>query len=299
MKLDETLVALTRTINCFALNQQKSLMLVQEKRCISRSIDSYINHIYTVEGYLVTSFGYNKQFRYRYETSLATFNDDLIVCLAKVITNSRLWLSNVINIIIRYNQYNIRERRLSDKRDAMFLDCDKNGNIYTVDKERNSISLYNSDLEFTRTLQFPGTEGGVIISICIRDNLLVVLENKKTDVVKEQSYSYAIHKICLSTGEHIEKVSIENPQFINPNKISLDNKRNIFIYKTSRNNLDQHPLNLALLYHSGTVRYMSIPDIGDCYKTLKNKEQMELAITENFQLIRVLPYGCIFLYNIT
>ena len=272
----------TSLIDCFALNPQNSLMLVQHRHRKFKHSDRCTKCIYTIEGDLVTSFGSKGQPR-RSNTSLAIYTKDIIVCLTMSFGSLYDWYRAVSNqsfpfeselTLTCYNQDRIRQMKLSNHR-YIFLACDDSYNIYTVSTEANAIAKYNSDLKFIRNLLLQGNlKDGIIVSICIRNDLLVVLAKYREEGIEEGSYSHAIHKFCLSTCEHTEKVLIQRTHLSCPKTIKLDHINNILVYQTDTYNAKV--FSIFILYYSGKMVCISLPD-QDCYN---NTDQMELALTE-------------------
>ena len=296
----------------FALNANKNMMVLHCRLNPFSTLQPLSNSccsIYTLEGCHVTSFRSDKY----YETlNLEKFTEDSIISGKLLNLDYHIGDEHCTSITLtRYNDYGIKciVSILCEELECrtIFIDCDKIGNIYTNAAKTNEIAIYNSDLVFQRTLEYSGIIQEEIVSVNIKDGIIILLAIcVRLKCIDNNNYSHVMYKFSLSTEEHIATIGFCDRVFSNENCISFDNCCNILIFywnsstwtsprTTIMRNTKRTQGNVWLYCCDGRI---------SCYTLLTGTKEhhiryfpVGMAITDDYQMVIIMNNGVFLIYN--
>ena len=211
-----------------AFNSENNLLLIYG----CNEFQGQYYYVYTLEGFLVTSF--KSVLMYRTVAEIK-FTDDFILT------------SSSNHGLIRYNDINFKMRKNNSLLNFA-VDYDQNGNIYALHSPNlNQIGIFDFDLEFLQTFDSYIYEYGYPISLCIKEDTMFVLSLLNDDKYWSNSPRF-IYRICLSSGTRIGTIKLNNRLLIQPMHLCIDDMYNVFISGCRFTNI-------CIWYNSGKARY--------------------------------------------
>ncbi|KAI6653634.1 hypothetical protein LOD99_3529 [Oopsacas minuta] len=271
-----------------ALNQQQSLLFVYG--CTTNTVFSYI---YTLDGYLVTLFPCNHTFKLFVSVNADFSNDAIMILLSGQ--------GALFNSLYTYTDYFSDNKRI----EGTVFDCHRNGDIYVAGSQQIAVSIYSKQFQFKRYFEIFQIEPGIITSLLIRDDLLIVLlkccdadyqppafvGRNKRPIRRVITPECQIYRYCLRTEELLQRWDLSdryNSRMIT-NACFVDRYMNVLMEC-------DYSKDYCVWDTDGRISYYQLKH--------RNTHPMRLeytigcSLTDDNQLIYLLSNGCIKIFNI-
>ena len=206
------------TYNCSALNRRRNLIFIYwinvnaKVGCLGGRISACnlfdrLFSIFTSEGDCVTTRVLTRD-EFTFETKTACFTDHMIM-IYRGMDKPAIFTDFLLDFT-RFPQ------KIS------FVDFDKNGDIYTNGSTYKAIAVYAQNLEFKRMLEVNLPNFSILISLAIRDRLMVV------QAYSTLSKAFEFHKFVISPFDSIKHIELFALSQIKFTDICIDRFNNIF-----------------------------------------------------------------------
>ena len=196
-------------------------------------------HIYTIDGYLMTTFSCGKLYISRLQSVKMFFSDRMFVLL--------LTKSSSRHELIQCNEYTFIRCNIIYQGSICF-DCDQDF-IYVVRTDMNYIDLYTHDVHIFRTIySVPGS----YIAIQVQNDSIFILNRPNSHFVTK------LVQLSLANGETIRSFDICYSSYPYPKCISFHPLGYVIIGCSSTERL-------AILYRDKIVRYNNVTSVDNSF----------------------------------
>ena len=201
-------------------------------------------HIYTIDGYLVTTFSCGKLDTSTMKSDKLYFSSRMFVLLLK-------GKSSYMHELIQCNEHTFIRCSILSQRTVCF-DCDQDYIYISRSYKDNSyIDLYTHDVQIFRTIcSIPGP----YIAMQVRNDCVFLLSKAASKRIPNSPFVTNLVQLSLASGETIRSFDISCSSFPYPTFISFHPLGYVIIGYTSTERLD-------VLYLDKIVRYNNVTSI--------------------------------------
>ena len=208
-------------------------------------------HIYTTDGYLISTFSCGKLSVNMIRSVQMFFSDRMLILLVS--------LRSYIHELIQYNEYTVIRHKLRNQKSVCF-DCDRDY-IYVsrTHLDHNYIDIYTHDFIIIRKLILHPISGLIFDLRVHNDSIFLLNESLFTSIVISDRESVTeIVQVSLESGKTTQTVNMYHDPHLYPKFISFHPLGHVIIGYSSTERL-------SILYHDEIVRYNDVTSVDHSF----------------------------------
>ena len=213
--------------------------------CISMNSPCY--HIYTIDGYLISTFSCDKLDMNMIKSVQMFFSDRMLILLVSL-------GSSYMHELIQLSEYTYARCNFWSPSNVCF-DCDQDY-VYVIRAPlKNCIDMYTHDLQLTRTIF---TISGINLDMRVQNDSIFLLNKPSPKFTPNRNLVTKLIQLSLSSGELIQTFYMYYNSYPYPKCISSHPLGHVIIGYTSTERL-------SILYHDGIVRYDDVTSVDHSF----------------------------------